>query len=154
MAKQEFWTKQYAADYLGLSVRQLMDISLNQSRPERHRQVDPATQRETVMFLRADIEAYKRERTPTPAEERGVMLRPQLVTAESPAPAPAAPVLPWVTIAQASALSGLPASVLLHLIGDGRLGAIDCGPRPGGRYRVRRVDLERIECDKGTPVVA
>ena len=52
---------------------------------------------------------------------------------------------PWLTIHEAADSSGLPASAIKALILSGQLPGIDCGPRPGGRWRVKRVDLEKLE---------
>ena len=61
--------------------------------------------------------------------------------------APSAPVAlkPWLMIHKAAEFSGLPASAIKALILSGQLPGIDCGPRPGGRWRVKRVDLEKLE---------
>jgi hypothetical protein len=141
--QKEFWSKQIAAKYLNLSVRQLMEISLN-GRLKRHKQFDPGTRREAAMFLRADIEALKREWTPAPDSQLAIV-RPVALAPEAAAP-PAAPQH-WVTLAEAAGVSGLPAAVLLRLVRDERLPAIDCGPRAGGRYRVRRDALGAIGGD-------
>lgn len=133
---QEFWTLQYAADYLGYSVRRLREIREKIGQVET--QTDPATRRPALMLHRADVEAFKRAQSPA---STGVMLRP------APAAAPPPDPKPWVTIADAAEASGLPASVILRLIEAGRLGAIDCGPRPGGRWRVRRADLATVVGD-------
>lgn len=55
------------------------------------------------------------------------------------------PLKPWLTIFEAADWSGLPASAIKALILSGQLPGIDCGPRPGGRWRVKRVDLEKLE---------
>ena len=52
---------------------------------------------------------------------------------------------PWLTLGEAAEYSGLPKSCILALIEASQLKAIDCGPRPGGRYRVKRVDLDALE---------
>jgi excisionase family DNA binding protein len=51
----------------------------------------------------------------------------------------------WLTVDEAADYSGLPAVTLRGLIGRGNLPAMDVGIRRGGRWRVRRIDLERIE---------
>ena len=55
------------------------------------------------------------------------------------------PLKPWLTINEAAEYSGLPASTVRALIDAGQLPSLDCGPRPGGRYRVKRADLDSIE---------
>lgn len=52
---------------------------------------------------------------------------------------------PWLTLGEAAEYSGLPKSTLQALIDASQLKAIDCGPRPGGRYRIKRVDLDGLE---------
>lgn len=143
VVKQEFWTKQVAAKYLNLSVRQLMEISLN-GKLKRSKQFDPGTRREAAMFLRADVEALKRAWTPAAADSQLAIVR--ATAAPEAAPPPAAPKH-WLTLAEAAEASGLPESVLLRLVRETRLPAIDCGPRPGGRYRVRRDALGAIGGD-------
>lgn len=51
----------------------------------------------------------------------------------------------WVTVDQAESITGLPASVIRNLIEAQQLKAIDCGPRPGGKYRIKRSDLDALE---------
>lgn len=52
----------------------------------------------------------------------------------------------WLTLAEAAAAThGLPESFLLGLIHAGELPCCDVGVRPGGRYRVKRRDLEAID---------
>lgn len=60
----------------------------------------------------------------------------------------AAVAKPWIPLDEAAAYSGLPKSLLLHLIRQRKLAAFDCGPRPGGRYRVKRSDLDALEGEK------
>lgn len=51
----------------------------------------------------------------------------------------------WLTLGEAEDYTGLPATILLRMIQAGVLPTIDVGIRRGGRWRVRRVDLDRIE---------
>jgi hypothetical protein len=51
----------------------------------------------------------------------------------------------WLTLGEAEDYSGLPASILYRMIHAGALPTIDVGIRRGGRWRVRRVDLDGIE---------
>lgn len=48
----------------------------------------------------------------------------------------------WLTIPESAAYSGLPAPVLVDFIAQGKLAAMDVGRRRGGRWRIRRRDLE------------
>lgn len=52
---------------------------------------------------------------------------------------------PWVTVGEAAEYTGLPFSTIMHLIKDLRLPVLDCGPRAGGRFRVKRSDLDALE---------
>ncbi len=52
---------------------------------------------------------------------------------------------PWITVLEAAEYSGLSASAIEKLIKSKQLAALDCGPRPGGRYRVKRTDLDKLE---------
>jgi excisionase family DNA binding protein len=60
-------------------------------------------------------------------------------------PAPPVSDRPWLTIDEAADYSGLPASFLLGMIEEKRLGALDVGVRAGGRYRVSRRDIDAIK---------
>lgn len=51
----------------------------------------------------------------------------------------------WLTLGEAEDYSGLPASILYRMIQAGALPTIDVGIRRGGRWRVRRMDLDGIE---------
>jgi excisionase family DNA binding protein len=155
--KMELLTAQAAADRLKLSTRRLADLAA-EGKLTRHRAYDPETKREAGMFDAAEIEAFLERRR---YEAAGVPV----------APAPGALVvqsrrLPiegeldmdadwnasmagvgrlWLTLAEAAEYSGLPASHLLELIGERVLKARDVGVRPGGRLRVRRLDIDAIE---------
>ena len=58
------------------------------------------------------------------------------------------PAKPWLTIDESAAYLGLPASIIQKLVESGKLPALDCGPRPGGRWRVKRSDLDALEGDR------
>jgi excisionase family DNA binding protein len=51
----------------------------------------------------------------------------------------------WLTLAEATDYSGLPESIVLQLVLTRKLPAMDVGRRRGGRWRIRRSDLERLE---------
>lgn len=55
---------------------------------------------------------------------------------------------PWLTVAEAAGYTGLPKSMIEYLIAVRSLSALDCGPRPGGKYRIKRTDLDAIEGDR------
>jgi excisionase family DNA binding protein len=147
--------KQVAADLLSLSVRRLMELS-EHGKFTRHRAFDPETKREACMFDAAEIQAAQESReydarpAPVPSaavavqsRTAAVAVRPRLPLDEYDIDAPAV-LRPWLTLAEAAAYSGLPASYLRELIGTLELKARNVGPRPGGRWRVRRLDLDAI----------
>jgi excisionase family DNA binding protein len=51
----------------------------------------------------------------------------------------------WLTLDQAADYSGLPAQILREMVIAGKLEAMDVGRRRGGKWRIRRLSLERIE---------
>ena len=51
----------------------------------------------------------------------------------------------WLTLDQAADYSGLPAQILRDMVVAGKLEAMDVGRRRGGKWRIRRLSLERIE---------
>lgn len=138
--RDEYLTADVAARRVGLRRRRFNEIASAGGIP-RSRQTDPKTQREVWMYRASDVAKMQRERLPAAAARLQIALAPA-APAVATVPAPAPVPLPWLTIAEASAASGLPESVLLRLIGARRLAAIDCGRRPGGRYRVLRADLD------------
>ena len=147
--KDEYLSKEITADVLGLSVRRLMEISESGKRIKRYKIEDPETHREVVMFRRVDVEELKRVWTPAPIVAGPKLLGAGNAAAAAPVLPPAPPSgdtsLPWLTLDQAATYTGLPAAVLLHLVKGRRLRALDVGVREGGRYRVRRTDLDQIE---------
>lgn len=50
----------------------------------------------------------------------------------------------WLSLPEAALYIGLPESTLRKLLMSGRLRALDTGPRFGGRWRVKRSDLDAI----------
>ncbi len=70
-----------------------------------------------------------------------------LAVSQQPAPITQKPApRPWLSIAEAADYSGLPASVLRRMVENGTLGAIDVHRAGrGGRYRIRKLDLDRME---------
>jgi excisionase family DNA binding protein len=137
---EQYLTKAIAAKQLDLSVRRVMEMSAAGRLP-RHKRFDPATQREAVMFRAADVARLKAEKTPVPVPNLPAIV-PAAVERAAALPPPARP---WLTLAEAADYSGLPESFLHSMIDQGGLPALDVGVRPGGRYRVRRSDLDQIE---------
>jgi excisionase family DNA binding protein len=143
--KPEYLSKQIAAQELGLSVRRVLELS-NAGKIRRKRVIDPTTQREQTVLLAADVARLAAASTSTAiaapagaADVRLARLNPALPPIE-----PAAPRL-WMTAAEAADYSGLPASFLIHAIDTGALRALDVGVRAGGRYRIRRADIDALE---------
>lgn len=50
----------------------------------------------------------------------------------------------WLSLPEAAAYTGLPASTLSKLLANGKLRGLDTGPRLGGRWRIKRSDLDAI----------
>jgi excisionase family DNA binding protein len=50
----------------------------------------------------------------------------------------------WLCLAEAAAYTGLPQSTLRKLLASRKLHALDTGPRVGGRWRIKRSDLDDI----------
>ncbi|MGA2737821.1 MAG: helix-turn-helix domain-containing protein [Bryobacteraceae bacterium] len=50
----------------------------------------------------------------------------------------------WLSLAEAAAYTGLPQSILRKLLGNRKLPGLDTGPRLGGRWRIKRSDLDAI----------
>lgn len=50
----------------------------------------------------------------------------------------------WLSVPEAAAYTGLPQSALRKLMSAGRLRSLDTGPRVGGRWRIKRSDLDAI----------
>jgi excisionase family DNA binding protein len=149
--KLELLTKQIAADRLELSVRRIIELSAA-GVFTRHREFDPATKREAIMFDAAEIEAYRRNAAATPAPGAltvsGAFGRPSRLPLDDydiDDDADAGAYRLWLTLAEAAKYSGLPASILHAMIDAGELAAIDVGVRPGGHWRVRRFDVDAIE---------
>lgn len=131
-----FLDKALAAQRLGLSVRRVLELS-NIGKLGRKRVINHQTGRHQVVISAADVERMLAEQRAAPApDSQALALR---------APEPPAVLKLWLTLEQAEDYSGLPASVLLMLIHYGDLRARDVGVRPGGRWRVRKVDLDALE---------
>jgi excisionase family DNA binding protein len=149
----EYISKQIAAARLGLSVRRVLELS-NTGVIRRRQVVDPDTKRRQTVLLARDVQravvdgqkrlvAYRGS-----AAQAGEMaaLPPVQPPLQLPAPAPDRP---WLTVDEAAHYSGLPASFLLGMIEERRLGALDVGVRVGGRYRVARRDVDAIKAPGG-----
>ncbi|MGO4882925.1 MAG: helix-turn-helix domain-containing protein [Bryobacteraceae bacterium] len=50
----------------------------------------------------------------------------------------------WLSLPEAAAYTGLPQSTLRKLVAGRKLPALDTGPRLGGRWRIKRSDLDNL----------
>ncbi|MGC9948468.1 MAG: excisionase family DNA-binding protein [Bryobacteraceae bacterium] len=50
----------------------------------------------------------------------------------------------WLSLAEAAAYTGLPQSILRKMLANRKLPGLDTGPRFGGRWRIKRSDLDNI----------
>lgn len=173
----EGWlTKKQAAERLGLSesrvaamlVPNMSDDAAENFRREQNqirgkRDRNPSSNQLVVLFLAGDVEriAFERQNptevTKVPGkkldkpgvdpltelfQKTGLMSVRGLPRVQEP------PQKPWITISEAAEYSGLPASAISKLVESGKLPALDCGPRPGGKWRVKRTDLDALEGDR------
>lgn len=159
-SQQTVWIdKHQAAKQLGVTERRVLKLAQD-GKIKAQRQRNPESRQIAVMLNAGDVErlAYEMEHpqeTATavvPASKGSTAVKDVALVLESLGGLVALKngeshqhLKPWLTIAEGSEYSGLPKSTILTLIGSGNLKAIDCGPRPGGRYRVRRVDLDALE---------
>ena len=157
----EWLRKDEAAKRLNMSTRSVLAMAADgkiQRKPER----DPATNQVVMLLHAGDIEriAYERDHpeasqavqavAPQPSHANGAIkpggeqaLLAMLAHAAQPAPA----IKPWMTLVDAAEYSGLPETFLRGLVDQGKLPACDVGVRAGGRYRVKRSDLDAIAGD-------
>jgi excisionase family DNA binding protein len=144
-AAPEFVSKEIAAERLGLSVRRVLELSAS-GVLKRRQVLDPVTKRRQTVFASADVHRAVMDGKQRLVAYRGgageVAALPPVQEISAPSPAPDRP---WLTVDEAAGYSGLPASFLLGMIEERRLGALDVGVRPGGRYRVARRDVDAIK---------
>lgn len=143
-------TKKQAAERLGLSESRIAamggddrDIHIIMSR-------NPESNQKVTLFHSGDVEriAFERE-NPAQASKVPAKLDKPIVASPHYAEkfygvSPVSPK-PWITISEAADYTGLPASILAKLVESGALPAIDCGPRVGGKWRIKRTDLDKLE---------
>jgi hypothetical protein len=112
----------------------------------RQRAKDPSSGRMTSVFRAADVDRYAAAGGEPGTTELAVRNGAKAAESGPPALSPAepAPAVPWLTLDQAAACSGLPASILAAMIERKALPAIDVGIRPGGRWRISRPALDRL----------
>lgn len=139
----EYVSKEIAAKRLGLSVRRVLELSARGA-IKRRQVVDPGTKRRQTVFRSADVQAV------VDGQQRLVVYRGgagEVATVPPVQPVPSAPSpdCAWLTVDEAAAYSGLPGSFLLGLITGRRLAALDVGVRAGGRFRLHKCDIDKIE---------
>ncbi len=102
-----------------------------------------------VMVLLADVLRLQQERENPPAlpavprEPKQKLLGPPASAALSAAPVPHSRA--WLTLDESSEYTGLPPAFLQSLVDAGTLPALNVGVRPGGRWRIKRADLDAIQ---------
>ena len=152
----EYLTKPLAAKALGISPRRLVELAAA-GHIRRHYHDDPKLRRRIVLFEKAEIDQLLAKRSveeiPGSAVIPSRLLEPLMQSFEtynrrsaSEAAAPKFDAL-WLTPAEAAGYSGLPESFLIRMIQAKQLPAINVGPRPGGRWRISRRDLDAIRAD-------
>jgi hypothetical protein len=168
----EWYSKEEAAARLGsperpLSPRRVLELA-KEGRLESGRTRDPNTGQTVVRIRAGSVERFlenKRNPAPIPAPEAREVREPrtpqalarrgselmELVRVLRDGCANRAPARLWLTLAEAADYSGLPAAILVRCITDGRLSAIDVGRRRGGRWRIRKVDLGKIDAFRLEP---
>jgi excisionase family DNA binding protein len=155
----EWLSKDEAAKRLNISTRRVLEYaSAGALQSTKFR--NPATHHWQVKLHAGDVEKLRDERMlPQTAAARGRLALTTSTPNETGLAKHAAEVAarssprPWLTLHQAEEYTGLPESALLALIGSGALPALDVGVRPGGKWRVKRTDLDGIEGRRFTPVL-
>jgi len=136
-----------AAKILGLKPRRLLDLRDQ----VRHTRVpNPKSGKPVLAFEAADVARFQAERR-KPSElgmiraaPRDVAIVQQPIAARTTEPTPVLHPFAWYTVEEAALYTRLPASFLLQLIQASKLPAFDVGVRPGGRWRVRKQDLDAL----------
>jgi excisionase family DNA binding protein len=110
-------------------------------------QRDPASRQMMVVVDAEDVERLRQERK-NPVTLPAIPRDPSALVRRVPA-APvvqtAIPATIFYNLAEAAAYTGLPESFLLEAILAGELRALYVGIRAGGRWRVKRTDLDAIQ---------
>jgi hypothetical protein len=125
------------------------------------KRINPTSNQEVWMFDPDEVDLYKKQRDqPKPAlpkfdkvaDEQGAQ-RPAMQALPAPDPAPDNIVkyvipaeLPWITLHEASAITGLPLSILVDLALAGKLKGFRVAARANAdRWIVRRIDVLAIQ---------
>ena len=163
MAQIEWYSKEEAAARMGsperpLSPRRVLELA-QAGRIQSKRERDPQTGQTVVRIHAGSVERYLDEQsgerprevrepqTPQTLTKRGSELIEllRLLQAGAAGIATAQPARLWLTLQESEEYAGLPASFLVVLIRSGKLPALDVGRRRGGRWRIRQLDLQKIE---------
>lgn len=148
-------TKQTAAERLNLSQSRVFAIG-EAGKIKTQRVKSPSSGQWVTLFHAGDVERviYDREnpsRVPAKVDKLEIDPLSELFQKTGLMSVRGLPAVkqevqkPWITISEAAEVSGLPASTIESLVKSKRLLALDCGPRPGGRYRIKRADLDALE---------
>lgn len=162
----EWVTKEEAGTLLGsigrpLSSRRVLELA-KEGRIDSGRTRDPNTGQTVVRIHAGSVERYleqKRSPAPVPPPQAREVREPQpshalarrgselleLVRVLREGSADREPAHLWLTLEESVDYSGLPAPILLRMIAGGQLPAIDVGRRRGGRWRIRKVDLGKLD---------
>jgi len=169
-ASQDSWpppgwlTRKQAAERLNLSPSRIAALNggANPKPGEIHTsgQKSPYSGQNCTLYHAGDVERLAFERENPSLAERAVELVKQSHQSAADGdrypvpysllkPAREIPALKlWLTIEESAEYLSLPASIIQKLVESGKLPALDCGPRPGGRWRVKRTDLDALEGDR------
>lgn len=144
---QAYLTKAAASKRSGRSVRRLLELAAAGRIRKKIVTDSKNNNRELCLFDANDIAMLASgDLPPVPViDGQKRMLALAGPVSQPAAMLPPAPVLRrWMTLDEAAGYSGLPASILKALIERGKLLALDVGPRPGGRWRVSKTDIDGI----------
>ena len=147
MSRTEYLNKETAARRSGRSVRRLLELAAAGRIRKQIIKDEKNSGRALAVFHAGDIaQLAKGEMPPVngalqisrPVRHVAALPQPEIASVIPPTPRP------WLTLAEAAEYTGLPESFLAKRIGEGKLPALDVGPRPGGHWRVSRRDLDAI----------
>ncbi len=167
MTEQSEWIgKTEAAERLKISERTVLGLA-SKGRIASKKERNPETNQTAVKFKASDVERYGFERDNHQELANGAQTSQVAPIARRGNPYEVSAISDmweivkeaakpkqrkrWLTIKEAEQHSGLPASILVKLIESGKLPALNCGPRVGGKWRISRKDLDALAGDKRTP---
>jgi len=156
----EWISKEEAGVRLNLSTRRVLELAKD-GRLQSAKVTDPKIGQQVVRIQAESVERYLDALQMMPDPEvrgghaEGTLIRPRAertlsalldLLRDSHADRTRKEIMRlWLTLEEAEDYSGLPATLLLVWIKSGKLPAMDVGVRRGGRWRIRRVDLEGVE---------